>query len=120
MNPRLVTFVGGRTGSWTVIKQTTIVGDPLAEIQGLDIVNAPVGALPNGATLILRGVTSNERYATREEKDQLLATQATLGLPAAPQGALIPIRKNAKWWTLSERQSRSAGLARTVHSPQQD
>ena len=115
MNPRLFTFVGGTTGTWTVIQHKTITGEALAEVQGLDIVNASIGTLPTGATWMLRGVTSNERYATREEKDRLVAKQAALGRPAATHGALIPIRKNARWWTLTQDERRALFEDRSQH-----
>jgi chlorite dismutase len=64
---------------------------------------------------ILRGVTSNERYVTRQEKDLLVARQASLGRPTASQSALIPIRKNAKWWSLTQDERRSILEERSHH-----
>ena len=102
MNPRLFSFVGGDTGAWTVVKNAAVIGEPLAEVKRVEIVNAAVGALPEDAQWILRGVTSNERYATRAEKDQLVAKQVAIGRPEATHAALIPIRKNAKWWAMTQ------------------
>ncbi len=76
VNLRLFTFVGGKAGGWSVVSAKAIVGDPLPAAERLDIVNAAVAALPDGAKWILRGVTSNERYATRAEKDLLVKKQA--------------------------------------------
>jgi hypothetical protein len=45
---------------------------------------------------------SNERYVRREEKAQLIATQEGLGRPTSTCAALIPIRKNAVWWALTQ------------------
>jgi chlorite dismutase len=56
---------------------------------------------------MLRGVTSNERYATRPEKQLLVATQASVGRPEATRAALIPIRKNAAWWALTQDERRT-------------
>ncbi len=115
MNPRLFTFVGGTTGLWTVIQFKTVIGDPLPETKKLDIINGPVAGLPEGAKWLLRGVTSNERYVTRNEKGQLVATQAPLGRPEATHSALIPIRKNAKWWGLSQEERRAIFEDRSNH-----
>ena len=62
---------------------------------------------PKGASWVLRGVTSNERYLTRREKEMLLAKQASLGRPAATHSALIPIRKSAKWWSMTQDERRA-------------
>ena len=102
MNPRLFTFVGGNTGPWSVIKFRTVIGEPIPEPKRLDIINGPVPALPLGAQWLLRGVTSNVRYVERGEKAQLESKQASLGRPEATHGALIPIRKTAKWWSLTQ------------------
>ena len=106
VNPRLFTYVGGKTGAWSVISSRAIVGDPLPAIERLDIVHGSVAALPDGGKWMLRGVTSNERYATRSEKTRL-AIQAALGRPQATHGAFIPIRKNAKWWALTQDERRA-------------
>lgn len=116
MNPRLFTFVGGNTGPWTVIKFKTVTGDPIPEPKKLDIINAPVPALPEGAQWLLRGVTSNVRYVERDEKAQLEAKQAPLGRPEATHGALIPIRKNAQWWGLTQNERRAIFEDRSHHT----
>lgn len=107
MNSRLFTFVGGTTGSWTVINFKTVMGEPLPETTNLDIVSGSVPESPSGAKWLLRGVTSNERYVTRHEKQQLVPRQAALGRPAATHAALIPIRKNAQWWALTQDERRA-------------
>ena len=65
MNPRLFTFVGGTTGPWVVTDVKAVVGEPLSVTQRLDIINGAVSVPPVGSKWMLRGVTSNERYATR-------------------------------------------------------
>jgi hypothetical protein len=115
MNPRLFTFVGGNSGLWTVTKNKAVTGEGLADVKKLDIVNAAFAALPGGAGWMLRGVTSNERYTTRPEKEQLVATQAALGRPEATHGALIPIRKNAAWWKLTQDERRAIFEDRSSH-----
>jgi chlorite dismutase len=64
---------------------------------------------------MLRGVTSNERYVTRDEKDRLTKKQVALGRPEAKQMALIPIRKSAKWWALTQDERRAIFQERSKH-----
>lgn len=116
MNPRLYTFVGGDTGPWSVIKFRTVIGDPIPEPKRLDIISGPVPALPKGAQWLLRGVTSNVRYVERDEKAQLESKQASLGRPEATLGALIPIRKTAKWWGLTQDERRAIFEDRSHHT----
>jgi chlorite dismutase len=115
MNPRLYTFVGGDAGAWSVTVCKAVIGDPLPTVQRLDILNGSATKLPDGAQWLLRGVTSNERYATRTEKDQLVAVQAALGRPEATHSALIPIRKNAAWWALTQDERRAIFEDRSHH-----
>ena len=115
VNPRLFTFVGGKQGAWSIVEVKTVVGVSLPVAERLDIVNGAIPALPDGAKWLLRGVTSNERYVTRAEKDLLVAKQAILGRPKATRAALIPIRKNAKWWNLTQDERRSIFEDRSHH-----
>ncbi len=73
-------------------------------------------ALPEGARWLLRGVTCNVRYVDRDEKTQLEAKQAALGRPEATHAALIPIRKNAKWWGLTQDERRAIFEQRSHHT----
>lgn len=107
INPRLFTFVGGKTGSWLVTDVKAVIGEPLAMVERLEIINGAGPAPPVGAKWVLRGVTSNERYTTRVEKDLLVTKQVALGRPEASCGALIPIRKNAQWWSLTQDERRA-------------
>jgi hypothetical protein len=106
-NPRLFSFVGGTAGAWTVSSQKSVIGDPLPQVERLSVIKGTVPGWPDGAKWVLRGVTSNERYVTRDEKAQLVAKQVPLGRTEADHAALIPIRKNAKWWALSQEERRA-------------
>lgn len=106
-NPRLFTFIGGNSGAWQVTARKTVIGEPLPTVKRLDIVIGEVKELPEGALWKLSGVTSNERYITRAEKDQLAAKQVTIGRKEATHAALIPIRKSAKWWAMSQDERRA-------------
>ncbi len=107
VNPRLFTFVGGNSGAWQVTARQTVIGEPLPTVKRLDIVIGDVKELPDGALWKLSGLTSNERYITRAEKDQLAAKQVTIGRREATHAALIPIRKSAKWWALTQDERRA-------------
>lgn len=113
--PRLFTFIGGAAGSWTVTDIKPVIGEPLAMTERLQIINGPAPEPSNGAKWILRGVTSNERYATRAEKELLVAKQTAIGRPEATCAALIPIRKNAQWWALTQDERRAIFEERSRH-----
>jgi chlorite dismutase len=105
MNQRLFSFIGSETGPWQITEMRTIVGDALAPAKRLNVVN---GALAqSGAAWALRGVTSNERYAIRSEKNEMVAKQQAIGTrPEATCATLIPIRKTAAWWALTQDERR--------------
>ena len=105
-NPRLHSFIGGQEGPWKVTENRTISGEVLPLSERLNYVNTNITSLPTGASWVLRGVTGNERYVTRPEKDQLVAKQQGLDRPEADCAVLIPIRKNAKWWALTQDERR--------------
>ena len=114
-NPRLFTFVGGKMGQWSVVSVKAVIGDPLPAVERLEIVTGAVAALPEGGKWMLRGVTSNDRYVTRDEKERLIKKQAALGRPEATHMALIPIRKNAKWWALTQDERRALFEEKSKH-----
>jgi hypothetical protein len=116
VNRRLFTFVGGKVGGWSVVSTKAVVGDPLPAVDRLHIVSGAVAAMPDGGTWMLRGVTSNDRYVTRGEKDHLVKTQAALGRPEATLAALIPIRKSAKWWALTQDERRAIFEEKSKHN----
>jgi hypothetical protein len=115
VNPRLFSFVGGKGGPWSVVSATAVAGDPLPGVERLDVVAGSVPVPPDGARWVLRGVTSNERYLTRAEKEELVKRQAALGRREATHAALIPIRKSARWWALTQDERRAIFEDRSRH-----
>lgn len=114
-NPRLFSFVGGSEGPWKVTGVNSVTGETLPLIERLDYV--PGNVLPSmGSAWVLHGVTSNERYVTRSEKEQLLARQPSLGRPEAVSAVLIPIRKSAAWWGLTQEERRGIFEAQSHHT----
>ena len=105
-NPRLFTFVGGNAGPWEVVSQRAVTGDALDAVERLRIV---AGETPEerAGGWSLRGVTSHDRYVTRDEKARLMAVQPELGRPEATAAAFIPIRKSAAWWALTQDERRA-------------
>jgi hypothetical protein len=106
MTTRLFQFVGGNTGVWRVVEVNTLIGEPLLEVSRLDVVSGPKIEFDPDTGWVLRGITSNERYVMREEKNTLVDKQQGLGRPEATSAALIPIRKNAAWWALTQDERR--------------
>lgn len=110
VNSRLFSFCGGVTGDWMVTSVRAICGETLPDVERLQIhqgICAGHEALPPGAKWCLHGVTSNERYVTRPEKELLVARQAPLGRATATHAALIPIRKSAAWWAMTQDERRA-------------
>ena len=113
MHPqRLFTFSGGHEGAWRVRSQLSVVGEPLANVAFVSMGDAPA----EGAAWALRGITSNERYVERPEKTALMARQQGLGRADASCAALIPIRKNAAWWALTQDERRAVFEAQSHHT----
>jgi chlorite dismutase len=102
MSARLFSFIGGDAGVWRVAEMDVIVGEPMPVARRLEIVSGPEIPSDPHAAWVLRGITSNERYVVREERNQIVAKQLALGRPEATCAALIPIRKNEAWWTLTQ------------------
>lgn len=115
MTERMFTFVGGVTGPWRIQQTEAVLGEPLPQALRVEVVNSLVASPPPGAIWLLRGVTSNERYVTRAERQLLVAKQPALGRPDAVHAALIPIRKSAAWWELTQDERREIFEARSEH-----
>ncbi|MEO5821597.1 MAG: chlorite dismutase family protein [Vicinamibacteraceae bacterium] len=116
--PRLFSFVAGSAGTWTVDHTRPVVGESLPVAACLSVVaagSAEESADTPTALWRLRGIVSNERYVERVEKDALVARQEGLGRPACTRAALIPIRKNAAWWALTQDDRRDVFEAQSQH-----
>jgi hypothetical protein len=111
---RLFTFVGGDAGTWEVVSMRAVIGDALEPVDRLRIVPGEVPK-EKGSGWALRGVTSHERYVTRPEKAKLVAVQPELGRSEATAAALIPIRKSAAWWALTQDERRTIFEETSAH-----
>jgi chlorite dismutase len=86
-----------------------VKGTGLARTPALSSVSSSSIALPILPALTtwrLAGVASHVRYTERAEKEQLAAVPARLGRPEATCAALIPIKKSAAWWELTQEERR--------------
>ena len=84
--PLLVTFAGGSGGEWRVESIAAVRGEGLPDAPHLAVIEGPADT-PATAAWVLRGVTSNERYVNRAEREHLLAKQPPLGRPEATRAA---------------------------------
>jgi chlorite dismutase len=99
-------FVGSDTGPWRITRIAEVKGPGIARAACLNVLGEHIPALPAGARWVLRGFTSNLRYATAAEVARLKAVQPALGRPEASCAALIPIRKSAAWWDFAQDERR--------------
>ena len=117
MSARLFSFIGGGTGPWRVAQMETRIGAPLPAARRLAIASSPETPSDPQAAWVLRGITSNERYVVpREDRSQLVARQLGLGRPEATCAALIPMRKNAAWWALTQEERQSVFEQQSNHA----
>ena len=102
-------FRGGQSGAWRVTRVAAAKGAGMARTPALSVVHSSSIALPILPSLTswrVAGVASHVRYTERAEKEQLAAVQAGLGRPEATSAALIPIKKSAAWWELTQEERR--------------
>ncbi len=114
---RLHRFDAGAVGAWRIVHVAPVAGESLQTAERLDV-HFPGDVLPSDAATprwSLTGVSSHERYTTRDEKTALLAQQPPLGRASATCAALIPIRKNAAWWALTQDERRAILEERSHH-----
>jgi chlorite dismutase len=109
-------FIGGTEGQWRVTILETVVGPALERVHMVNVVNSPATNLTQRGSWVLQGFTSNVRYAERHEINQLRAKQEGLNRPASVCAALIPIKKNAEWWAMSQDERRAIFEAQSHHT----
>jgi hypothetical protein len=114
LNPRLFTFCAGSSGPWRITNVRPVAGETLAVAESLAVF--PAGSeIVEGCAWALRGVVSNERYVTTEEKKLLIERQEGLGRAGAVMAALIPIKKTAAWWSLTQDERRKIFEEQSEH-----
>ena len=91
---------------WRVLSIRSVQGDGLPQAERVAVRR---GDEPSSleSPWTLSGVISNIRYVERQEQQELTLKQAPLGRPEATMAALIPIRKTAAWWNLTQEERRN-------------
>jgi len=112
-------FTAVREGAWSMASITAVAGPTLETRAHLSIAVRDTAKQMHHATTPpawqLSGFASNVRYVERPEKIRLNAVQAGLGRPEATRAALIPIRKSAAWWELTQDERRHIFEAKSRH-----
>ncbi|MFJ3485169.1 chlorite dismutase [Pseudomonas sp. NPDC090202] len=112
---RLSHFVAGDQGPWLILNDIALVGEALPRAKRLQM-SGPVAPERNGAVdWHLQGMTSHDRYVTREEKRLLIARQPEPGRPGASLAAFIGLRKNPQWWALTQDERRDVIEGQSRH-----
>lgn len=107
MTTRMSLFTGAWYGAWRIAEIRPVRGETLPDAPALAISPGSDRTYVEQHAWCLRGITSNERYVTRAEKTELAGRQPELGRSTATHAALIPIRKSARWWGLTQDERRS-------------
>jgi len=103
---RIFNFAAGKMGDWHIKEIFPIVGESLVMAERLSISAGKCSDELNSSAWVLKGKTSNDRYVELEEKKLLINRQESLGRLSDTCGALIPLRKNAAWWALTQDERR--------------
>ena len=104
MNINPASFIGGNQGEWKVTRMETIIGEPLLPVAYVQM--HPAHMASENAGWVLRGTNNHTRYSERKEVDAMRERQEGLGRAEATHAALIPIRKNAAWWSMAQDERR--------------
>jgi hypothetical protein len=110
MTTRGYTFAAGDHGGWRIERIEAVLGEGLAPAPRLAVHN--VIGMPADCAWSLSGMVSNERYVTRPEKAALLALPPATAPACA---ALIPLRKSAVWWAMTQDERRAIFEAQSRH-----
>jgi chlorite dismutase len=105
MPAQLFSFSAGTIGKWRIERMDVICGEGLPAAPRLSMVQG--GENPAEPAWVLRGVTSNLRYTSENERQRLVGRQAGIGRDEAALAALIPIRKTEAWWQLAQDERRN-------------
>jgi chlorite dismutase len=113
MDSRLAHFSAGSAGEWIIREIRPVRGASLPLAERLRITAAAGTA---AASWCLRGIRSNARYTTAEEKVRLDQRQEGLGRTASTRAVLIPIKKTGAWWQLSQDERREIFEEQSRHT----
>jgi chlorite dismutase len=95
------------------VKGASLLSTPALSVVHSASIALPI--LPSPTSWRLAGFASHLRYTERAEKTQLDAVRAEIGRPEATFAALIPIKKSAAWWELTQEERRQIFEDRSHH-----
>lgn len=110
-----ILFSAGDLGAWRMTRCEPARGEGLPPAARLAIAAADQLPASSHAPWQLAGFASNVRYVERAEKTALVSVQAGLGRAEATCAALIPIKKSAAWWDLTQEERRDIFEAQSHH-----
>lgn len=119
LGDRLTYFnASNHSGQWRIVSNKPVRGEGLDDASYVTLNHHSDDDTLNAAEVPwqLCGVASNTRYVTNKEKIELENVQAGLGRPEATCAALIPIRKNSAWWSLSQEERRDIFETKSHHT----
>lgn len=108
-------FIGSEKGKWKINSLTTVSGSPIKPANYLQIVEGTSTVSPIDAYWTFKGLKSNLRYTTREEKNTLDKEPSVIGKPENSCAALILIKKSDEWWLLTQDERREIIEAQSHH-----
>jgi hypothetical protein len=114
-SPLHVAFAAGSYGIWQIDRIDAVMGETLPMTARLTVIEGASTPVTPENGWILRGMTSNTRYTTRDELHTLSGRQEGLQRPRATQAALIPIRKTLAWWDLAQDERRAIFQEQSRH-----
>jgi len=114
LGDRLIRFTGGASGVWRVLAIRSVRGETLPHVERVAVYRVSETA-PLESRWTLSGVISNTRYVERPEEQELTLKQAPLSRSEATRAALIPIRKTAAWWNLTQEERRNVFENKSHH-----
>jgi chlorite dismutase len=106
-NKKIISFVGSDQGDWRISSMVTLKGGSIPSAKRLTVV-PPNSSLQktDRSNFNLKGVISNLRYTSGDEKKELNNNALGLNLPGFDCAALIPIKKSDEWWALPQDERR--------------
>ena len=102
-------FRGGQSGAWRVTRLAPVKGARLSPTPALSVGLFAVDRAADHARADLgrlAGIAGHVRYTEHAEKERLATMQAGSAAPRRPHAALIPIKKSAAWWELTQEERR--------------
>jgi len=114
LGDRLIRFAGGQSGVWRVLVVRSVRGEVLPQVERVAVYRGSEPS-PLESRWTLSGVISNTRYVERPEQQELTLKQAPLSRSEATRAALIPIRKTAAWWNLTQEERRNVFENKSHH-----